>query len=55
VPNSNISLHGLQGLFIEYLVNQAKVFEDDGLLAVTHGDAGGFLPTVLEGKEAIEW
>lgn len=53
VPDRDVALHGRQRLLVEYLADQAEVFEDQYLRSIGDGDTGGFLTAMLQRVEAV--
>ena len=52
MPHGDVALERAQDGFIKNIGDEAHVLEYDDSLAVADANAGGFLATVLEGKEA---
>ena len=52
MADGDVALHRRQRLLVEHLADQAEILEDQHLGAVGDGDAGGFLPAVLQRVQA---
>src|SRR4051812_32178082 len=52
VAHREVTLKGLKCTLVEYLGNQAHVFEYQDVLAIRRGDTGALLAAVLERVEA---
>ena len=53
VADRHVALHGAECLLVEHLADQPEVLEHQHLGAVCHGDARGFLASVLQGVQAV--
>ncbi len=53
VPDGDVAFHRGQRLLVEDLTDQAEILEHQHLRPVRDGDAGGFLPAVLQRVEAV--
>ncbi len=53
MADGDVAGHGGQGLLVEHLADQAEILEHQHLGAVGDGDAGRFLPAVLQCVEAV--
>ena len=53
MADRHVALHGTECLLVEHLADQPEILEHQHLGAVCHGDACGFLASVLQGVQAV--
>ena len=53
MADRDVTLEGVQGLLVEHLGDQSEILEDHDLTAVRDGDAGRFLPAMLQRVQAV--